>query len=61
MDEKMSQENAKKFMELINSENGSLSDKLKSRLDNFNGDKKDEKAVFEAVLAPVAKEAGYNL
>ena len=39
---------------------GGLRDKVKSGLDGYSGDKNDEKAVLEAVLAPVAKEAGFD-
>jgi alkylhydroperoxidase family enzyme len=53
----MAQENVKKFMELLNNDE-ELQKKMKAATESFAGDKSDEKAVFDAVLAPIAKEAG---
>ena len=55
----MSQENAKKFMELLKRDE-ELQKKVKEATEAYTGDKTDEKAVFDAVLAPIAKEAGYE-
>ena len=55
----MAQENAKKFMELLNRDE-ELQKKMKAATESFAGDKSDEKALFDAVLAPIAKEAGYE-
>ena len=56
----MAQENVKKFMELLNRDE-ELQKKMKAATENFAGDKTDEKAVFDAVFAPVAREAGYEV
>ncbi len=56
----MSQENAKKFMELLKRDE-ELQKKMKAATESFTGDKTDEKAVFDAVFAPVAREAGYEV
>ena len=53
----MSQENAKRFMELMNEDEG-LQKKVKESTAAYIGDRLDEKAVFEAVIAPSAKEVG---
>ena len=55
----MAQENVKKFYEQLNGDE-ELQKKIKSLADSYTGDKSDEKAAFEAVVAPVAKEAGYE-
>ncbi len=55
----MSQDNAKKFMDLIRND-VELQKKVTAAMDVFTGDSKDEKAVFEAIIAPIAKEAGYD-
>ena len=56
---KMSQENARKFMELLNRDEG-LQEKLTTAKKAYTGDKTDERAAFETIVAPVAKEAGYE-
>ena len=56
---KMSLEKAKEFLELINTDE-KLQEKINEAAKAFTGDKKDEKAVFDAVIIPVAKEAGYE-
>ena len=55
----MAQENAKKFMELLNSDE-ELQKKMKAAKEAYTGDKSDEKAVFDAVLAPIIKEEGFE-
>ena len=55
----MTQENAKKFMELLNRDE-ELQKKMKAAMESFAGDKSDEKALFDAVVAPLAREAGYE-
>ena len=55
----MAQENVKKFMELLKRDE-ELQKKVKEATEAYTGDKTDEKAVFDAVLAPIAKEAGYE-
>ncbi len=55
----MAQENVKKFYEQLNGDE-ELQKKIKALADSYTGDKSDEKAAFEAVIAPVAKEAGYE-
>ena len=55
----MAQEKAKKFIEILNKDE-ELQKKVKAATEAYTGDKTDEKAVFDAVLAPVAKEAGYD-
>ena len=55
----MALENVKKFYEQLNGDE-ELQKKIKSLADSYTGDKSDEKAAFEAVVAPVAKEAGYE-
>ena len=55
----MSQENVKKFMELL-SKDEELQKKVKEATESYTGDKTNEKAVFEAVILPIAKEAGYE-
>lgn len=53
----MSQENAKRFMELMNEDEG-IQKKVREATESYIGEKPDEKALFNAVIAPVAKEAG---
>ncbi len=53
----MAKENAKKFWDSI-SVGGELQDKVKAAVTAYSGDKKDLEAVYGAVLAPIAKEAG---
>ena len=55
----MAQETAKKFMEQLAGDKA-LQEKLAAALNAFAGNKSDEKAVIEAVLAPIAKEAGFD-
>ena len=55
----MAQENVKKFMELLKRDE-ELQKKVKEATEAYTGEKTDEKAVFDAVLAPIAKEAGYE-
>ena len=52
----MAKENAKKFEELLVSDE-KLQAKLRAAADSYTGDKKDEKAVFDAVIVPLANEA----
>ena len=52
----MAKENAKKFEELLTSDEN-LQTKLRAAADSYTGDKKDEKAVFDAVIVPLANEA----
>ena len=56
----MSNENIKKFIELVNKDEG-LRKKLNSAAESYAGNKDDVKAIFEAVILPVAKEAGLEL
>ncbi|MCR5399500.1 MAG: Nif11-like leader peptide family RiPP precursor [Lachnospiraceae bacterium] len=56
----MTQEKVKEFIELVNKDND-LQKKVKAGMDAYTGDKTDERAVFESVLAPIAKEAGFDL
>ncbi len=58
-EKEMSQENAKIFMELLNRDE-ELQIKVKAAAESYTGDKTDEKALFEAVILPIAKEAGYE-
>ena len=56
----MANENVKKFEELLRSDEA-LQKKLAEAAKAFNGDKTDEKAVFEATFAKLAEEAGLPL
>jgi len=49
--------NAKKFEELLRSDEA-LQEKLRAAAEAYTGDASDEQAVFEAVVAPLAEEAG---
>ncbi len=49
--------NVMKFEELLRSSE-ELQAKLRSATEAFAGDKTDEQAVFEAIIAPLAEEAG---
>ena len=49
--------NVEKFEELLRSDE-ELQAKLRDASEAFGGDKTDERAVFEAVVAPLAAEAG---
>ena len=53
----MAQENATKFYELLKSDEA-LQAKIREATAAYDGAKDDEKAVFEAVIAPLAAEAG---
>lgn len=53
----MAQENAKRFMELMRTDE-EIRKKVKTATEAYIGDKLDEKALFETVIAPVAREAG---
>ena len=55
----MALETAKKFMELLSTDE-ELQHKVEAATEAYAGDKADEKAVFEEILAPIAKEAGYE-
>lgn len=55
----MAQESAKKYMELLRDDKA-LQEKLAAATAAYAGDASDEKAVFAAVLAPIAKEAGFD-
>lgn len=49
--------NAKEFEELLRSDK-TLQEKLKAAFEAWEGDASDERAAFEAVMAPLAAEAG---
>ena len=53
----MAQENVAKLVELIRSDEA-LQAKLKEAFEAYDGPKDDERAVFEATIAPIAAEAG---
>ena len=53
----MSLENAKKLMELMTGDEA-IQKKITAGVKAFTGDKTDQEALFNAVLAPIAKEAG---
>lgn len=53
----MAIENVRKFEEKIN-EDEALQARFQELADAFDGDKQDEKALFDAVVAPLATEAG---
>ena len=55
----MSQENAKKCMELMKTDED-LQKRVKDAMDAYTGDKTDAKTVFDTVLAPISKEIGYE-
>ena len=52
--------NVEKFEELLRSDEA-LQEKLRAAIDVYEGDKSDERAVFDAVIAPLAAEAGLPL
>jgi hypothetical protein len=54
---KMAKENAEKFEKLLISDE-KLQAKLRAAMDAYTGDRRDEKAVFDAVVIPLAEEAG---
>ena len=49
--------NVERFEELLRSDEG-LQAKLRAATDAYEGDRSDERAVFDAVVAPLAAEAG---
>ena len=53
----MAAENAIKFEKLLR-EDEALQAKMEAALKAFDGDRSDEKAVFDATVAPLAAEAG---
>lgn len=53
----MAQENILKFEQLLQSDEA-LQAKLAKAADAYAGDKTDERAFFDAVVAPIAEEAG---
>lgn len=53
----MSRENVYQFETLLN-EDGSVRERLKELAEAYGGDREDERAVFEAVIAPLAEEVG---
>ena len=56
----MSKENAQNFMKMIG-EGGELQDKVKAAVESYTGNKLDVKEVFDNVLAPIAKEKGFDI
>ena len=55
----MSQKNALKCMELLKKDED-LQEKVKGAMEAYTGEKTDAKTVFNVVLAPIAKEIGYE-
>ena len=53
----MAAENASKFEKLLR-EDEALQAKMEAAIKAFDGDRGDEKAVFDATIAPLAAEAG---
>lgn len=53
----MSLENVSKFETLLQ-QSAELQDKLKAAYISFKGNKRDDREVFEALIAPLAEEAG---
>lgn len=49
--------NVEKFEELLRTDEG-LQQKMREAMAAYKGDKADERAVFDAVIAPLAAEAG---
>lgn len=49
--------NAEKLEELLRSDEG-LQGKVKAAMEAYEGDRADEKAIFDAVVAPLADEQG---
>lgn len=49
--------NVEKFEELLRTDEG-LQQKMREAMAAYKGDKADERAVFDATIAPLAKEAG---
>ena len=56
----MSKESAMKFMAEI-SKGGVLQDKINAAIAGYTGDSSNKKAMFEAVVVPIAKEAGFDI
>lgn len=56
----MSMESAKDFMAEF-SKGGVLQDKINAAIAGYTGDPSDKKARFEAVVIPIAKEAGFDI
>jgi hypothetical protein len=54
---KMAKENAEKFEKLLISDE-KLQAKLRAAMDAYTGDRRDEKAVYDAVVLRLAEEAG---
>ncbi len=50
-------ENISKFQNLINTDTD-LQAKIQDAMADFNGDKSDEKEVFDSIIAPIAADAG---
>ena len=55
----MKQENIGKFEQLLVSD-AALQAKIRAAMDAYTGDRKDERAVFDAVIKPLAEEAGLS-
>ncbi len=53
----MAFENVEKFEDLLRGSE-ELQAKMRAAADAYEGDKADEQAIFEAVIAPLAEEAG---
>ena len=53
----MAKDHVKEFEKLLVSDE-KLQAKLRAAMDAYTGDKRDEKAVFDAVISPLAEEAG---
>ena len=53
----MAQENVMKFEQLLQSDKA-LQARLAQAAASYEGDKSDERAIFDAVVAPIAVEAG---
>ncbi len=53
------QENVKRFNELLEKDE-QLKNKIRAAFAAYDRDKNDDKAVFDAVIVPVAAQAGYE-
>ena len=51
--------NAKEFEELLRADEA-LQEKMRVAFEDYAGDKSDERAVFEAIVAPLADEVGLS-
>ena len=40
---------------------GELQDKINAAIEGYTGDSSNKKAMFEAVVVPIAKEAGFDI